>query len=432
MSGVIMLGAGLSGLGCAGVLPEVRIYEKTDHPGGHAWSHCRHGICFDEGAHIAHSRDPEWRNHLISSGVDIHRVPQSRVINYWHGHWITYPVQNHLHELPIEERKRALVDFVRAQVEHRDRSPADYREWCLAHYGTFLTDRFYREYTGKYWRVPMEELATDWLKGRLLPAEMERILAGALAPQEERQSVFSEFWYPATGGYYAFFKNWFDRRPVIFNCPAVRVDWRRREVTFAGGAKERYDALASSIPLPELVHLLVDPPSEVQRAAGLLRHLQLLCVNFVIRRPGLTPAHWFYVYDPDMDVARVTVISNLAPGSVPPGRTVLQAEIFRRQDEPMEADRLGKKAVQDLAHVLGFDPQQDVERVDLVHVPYAYVISDHRRASAVDTIRSWMESEGIFPMGLFGRWQFIWSDEAFRSGEDAGRRIREWLTACRR
>ena len=427
MKDVIILGAGLSGWGCVHVLTGARVYEKKDHPGGHAWSHVLNGVSFDEGAHIAHSKDPEWRARLLALGDSVHRIGQSRVTNFWHGHWITYPVQNHLCELPVEERTAALVDFMHAQMEHQGQTPANYREWCLFQYGRFLTERFYCEYTTKYWRVPMEELATDWLSGRLLPSQADRIVAGALAPMEERQSAFAEFLYPAAGGFYAFFKEALERLPVTYNAAAVRVDSRRREIAFSNGQTESYRALASSIPLPELVRIISDAPEEIRDAAAALRHLQLLCVNMIIRRPALTPAHWFYIYDPDVEVSRVSVIGNLAPNSAPPGHTVLQAEIFRRRDESMDSASLGDKAVRNVARVLGFDSGREVEAVGQVHVPYSYVISDLNRASSVDTIIPWLEARDIYPMGLFGRWKFMWSDVAFRSGIEAGERIRKRL-----
>jgi protoporphyrinogen oxidase len=143
--GVLVLGAGLAGLGCARALPGARVFEAQSHPGGQAWSHAHGGAWFDEGAHISHSRDAEFVR-MITRGLEVHEIAASRVRNHWHGAWITYPVQNHLHELPAAARTRALADFVEAQAQG-GATPADYEQWCLAQYGRYLTEHFYREYT---------------------------------------------------------------------------------------------------------------------------------------------------------------------------------------------------------------------------------------------------------------------------------------------
>ncbi len=41
----------------------------------------------------------------------------------------------------------------------------------------------------------MATMGTDWLGGRLLPSQVETILAGAAGSQEEKQAVFRTFRY---------------------------------------------------------------------------------------------------------------------------------------------------------------------------------------------------------------------------------------------
>lgn len=421
-AGTIILGAGLAGLGCARALPGAHVFEALPHPGGHAWSHEVGGVYFDEGAHICHAKDPTWLEMLYGAAGDVEHIAECQVANYTEGKWITYPVQNNLRDLSEADRQAALRDFEAAQSMPSGREPANYHEWCLTQYGRFLTEKYYRPYTNKYWRVPMEEMATDWLGGRLLPAQVDRIRAGARAPQKESQAVFARFHYPARGGFFSFFKPLYAGLNIQYGKRAVEIHPERKQVVFQDGATESYQALASSIPLPELVRIVKGVPVEVAKAAAKLRHVQLLCVNMIIECADLTPHHWFYIYDEDVDVSRVKVNSNVAPQSVPDGHTALQVEIFRRMDEPLPVDVLTEKAVKDLERILGFG-SDDVRIVRPVHVPYAYVISDLHRASAVDAIIPWLEAQGIYPMGLFGRWKFIWSDAAYQSGMETAERM---------
>ena len=66
---VIVLGAGLAGLGFARHCPGCRVFEAEAAPGGHARSHEFAGAWFDQGAHICHSQDEAW----LESGLRARR-----------------------------------------------------------------------------------------------------------------------------------------------------------------------------------------------------------------------------------------------------------------------------------------------------------------------------------------------------------------------
>lgn len=422
---VRILGAGLTALGFARHWPGATLCEASDHVGGHAFSHSMGGTHFDEGAHICHAKDEAWLKLLYEQAGAVRRIEQSRVANFWHGHWLTYPVQNHLRELPPELRIRALDELISAQIARQGQAPANYEEWCRFQYGDFLTDRFYREYTDKYWRVPMAEMGTDWLAGRLLPSQLSRIIHGAIAPLDEKQSVFSLFHYPERGGFFSFFKGLYDGLPVELNRRAARLCLCERRVGFADGTECSFDSLVSTIPLKELVDITEDVPGELREAARGLRCTQLLVVNLVVGRPNLCPHHWFYVYDPDIEIARVKVVSNVAPAGVPPGTTVLQTEQFVRDDETLDVESRIRRAAADMGRIVGFDPDRDVRFSGHTHVPHAYPIPLRNRQALVDRIAGWFEARGVYPAGLFGRWKYLWSDQAFAAGRDLALRLRE-------
>lgn len=420
---ILVLGAGLTALGFARYHRDARIFEAADHVGGHAFSHEQHGVFFDEGAHICHAKDEEWLKLLYRQAGAVRRIEQSRVACWWHGHWLTYPVQNHLRDLPPDLRIRALDDLVKAQVAHQGKTAAHYEEWCRFQYGDYLTDHFYREYTDKYWRVPMAEMGTDWLAGRLLPSQLSRIIHGAIAPLDEKQSVFSLFHYPERGGFFAFFKGLYDGLDVRLGRRAVHVDSASRVVGFADGSEARFDRLVSTIPLTDLARMTNGAPDDVREAAEGLRCTQLLCVNLVIGKPDLSPYDWFYIYDADIDVSRVKVTSNVAPNSVPGGTTVLQTEQFVRDDEEIDIPARIAKTVRDLARVLQYDPGQDVRAAAHVHVRHAYPIPTIDREARAQRVIDWFEARGIYPAGLFGRWKYLWSDQAFAGGKALVQRL---------
>lgn len=421
MNKIIILGAGLSGAGCARELPGSVIYEAKDHPGGHVWSHEQHGVAYDEGAHISHTKDEAWQKRIADSAGRVVTIPQSRVANYWHGHWTTYPVQNHLRELPPDLRIRALNDLVTAQIAHQGKTASHYAEWIEFQYGPFLAEKFYREYTDKYWRTPMEEMDTDWLSGRLLPSQLERIIHGAIAPLDEKQSVFSSFRYPERGGFFAFHRALFEGLDIRLNARLVKLDTAGKILCFEDGRTASYDRLVSTIPLPVLLNCIAEVPDALRKDAATLRHTRMLGVNLLVRRPDLCPHHWFYIYDTDIAISRVKVMSNITPAGCPPGTTALQTEIFCRDDETFDISALKQQAVKDMARLLKFDPERELIAVDHVYASHAYPVPTLGRKAAVQRIADWLAERDLITTGLYGRWNYMWSDAAFRTGTETAR-----------
>ena len=409
---VVVLGAGLAGLGFARHCPGCRVFEADATPGGHARSHEFAGAWFDQGAHICHSQDGAWLK-LVGAATPLHAMTKSTVLNHKSGRWFAYPVQNHLFDLPKADREAALMDFLAAQEKYRGREPKNYEEWCRFQYGDSLVENFYRLYTAKYWHVPMAELATDWLGGRLLPSQVENIIAGAQGPVAEKQAVFRTFRYPHRGGFFAMLAQLVDGVDLRLNKRAVRVDAAERIVAFADGAAESYDALVSTIPLPELVGMIPDAPADVRAAAAKLRAMRQVCVNLVVDRESLSPANWFYVYDPDIDVSRVSFPFSLSGERN--GRTAIQAEIFLPPATRPDEAALMEKALADLGRLLKF-PASAVLAAEIRAYPLSYVVSDLARAAAVRRVRDWLRGRGIETAGLFGNWEYVWSDRAFAGG----------------
>lgn len=423
-SGVVILGAGVAGLGCAKELPGATIFEAVEHPGGHAYSHPLGEFAFDEGAHISHTKDDQFLALIKRHAGAVRSFEPSIVRNYFDGTWTGYPIQNSLADLGPSRAADALADLVIAHLAAGDDKPATYEAWCRQQYGDFLTDNFYALFTRKYWRRALSELSTDWLGGRLIPSQVPNVIRGALGQPVQGQASFTRFHYPRSGGFFRFFETMYTDLDVRLGRRAVEIDPQHRRVTFADGSSDPYDHLASSIPLPELVAIMPDAPSSVREAAGRLRHTKLLCVNLIVGRPDVTDMHWCYVYDEDLAPARISFPSNLSPG--PNARaTAIQAEVYRDHREAWDPAVLYEQTLSALGTILGFDHERDVTDAGYVVVPYGYVVSDHQRAAAVDHIVSWLDEVQIDTMGLYGRWKYLWSDQAYASGRATARRIKE-------
>ena len=168
--------------------------------------------------------------------------------------------------------------------------------------------------------------------------------------------------------------------------------------------------------------MIPDAPADMRAAAAKLRALRQTCVNLVVNRENLSPANWFYIYDPKIEISRVSFPFSLSGGQN--GRTAIQAEIFLPSAARPDEGALLEKALADLGRLLKF-PKSAILAAEIRTYPLSYVVSDLDRAAAVRRVRDWLRGRGIETAGLFGAWEYVWSDRAFAGGRALAQALRE-------
>jgi protoporphyrinogen oxidase len=429
MSGAVILGAGMAGLGAAhrfraaGVEP--RIYDKKSYPGGHAATF-RHGdFLFDDGPHISFTKDERVQKLFADSVGGRYEVLQTRVNNYWRGHWIKHPAQCNLHGLPEELVIEAIRDFVEAESPPAEEI-GDYAEWLIAAFGKTFAETFPMQYGRKYHTTTAANMTTDWLGPRLYRPQLEEVVRGALSPETPDVHYVDHFRYPTEGGFVAFLDSLLDGVPLELDREVTAVDPRERRLSFAEGSQVSYDSLVSSLPLPELIARIDGVPAEVTEAAGRLACTTCVVVNLGIDRHDLSEYHWTYFYDDDFFFTRLSFPHLLSPNNVPPGAGSIQAEVYySARYRPL--DREPEECIEPVIHDLrrcGLLREDDrILHRDAALVPYANIIFDHDRPAALAIVLGYLDEIGIASCGRYGRWGYHWTDESFLSGEEAAQQI---------
>jgi protoporphyrinogen oxidase len=181
MSNIVVLGSGMGGLGAAhrlhaeGIRPV--IYEKSAHYGGHTASFRNdQGFLFDLGPHISFTKDQRVQDLLAENVQGEYESIQIYLNNYWRGHWLTHPVQLHMHGLPENLIVEIVDDFV-AEQHAEQRAINNYEDWLVASYGRKFAELFPMQYTRKYHLTSADNMSTDWLGPRMYrPSLKERSL----------------------------------------------------------------------------------------------------------------------------------------------------------------------------------------------------------------------------------------------------------------
>lgn len=429
MAKIVVLGTGMAGFGAAhrlhveGIRPVM--YDRNGYHGGLTASF-QHpgGFIFDRGPHISFTKDPRIQALFADSVDQQYESVTITLNNYWRGHWPLHPVQLHLHGLPTDIVVQVIEDFI-AERNGPERPIENYADWLLASFGRSFAELFPMQYTRKYHLVPAEQLTTDWLGPRIYRPNLDEVLRGALSASAPHMHYITHFRYPTQGGFQSFLRKFVPLGNLVLNHEVVSIDPKAREVAFANRHVAEYDALISSVPLPDLVRMIRGAPSEIVEAAGRLACSTCVLVNLGVDRADLSSAHMSYFYDEDICFSRLSFPHMLSPGTCPPGAGSIQAEVyFSEKYRPFTGAPQDwiEPVIADLRRCGILREGDGILLRDAGLIRYANVIFDQDRPAALQTVHGYLDEIGIAYCGRHGDWGYMWTDESFKSGERAAER----------
>jgi protoporphyrinogen oxidase len=426
MKRIAILGTGMAGFGAAhaahraGAQPVM--YDMNDHIGGHTASYeFPGGWTFDEGPHVSFTDDVRIQD-LLAANVDGAYVQaRTKVNNYWKGHWIKHPAQINLHGLPADLITKILLQFV--AVSQRTETPPvrNYEDWLRASFGDTFSETFPMQYTIKYHTTTAANMNTEWIGPRLYQPKLEEVFRGALQEKSDDVHYISGFRYPSRGGFVAYLEAFRKIANIKLGHQVVRIDPKERVLYFKNGAVAGYDAVVSSIPLPELIPMIVGAPPDVVEAAGRLACSEVVIVSLGIDRADLVDAHWSYFYDRDIFFTRLSTPHLQSPNNVPPGCGSLQAECYYSKNTGRSIAVRGLHRARD-CRPEALRRAAETDRIlfrHAMHIPYANVIFDLESGPSAAAVHGYLDDVGIDYCGRYGDWAYIWTDQSFVSGEKA-------------
>jgi protoporphyrinogen oxidase len=429
MSNIVVLGSGMAGFGAAyrlhaeGITPVM--YDKNPYHGGHTASfRDDSGFMFDIGPHISFTKDPRIQEIFADSVDQQYETIPINLNNYWRGYWPLHPVQLHLHGLPEDVVVKVISDFVDEQ-KGPERPVKNYADWLLASYGRTFAELFPMQYTRKYHLTTAENMSTDWLGPRMYRPSLEEVLRGAVSPAAPHVHYITHFRYPSNGGFTSYLRKFVPLGNLKLQHELAAIDPRTRQLSFTNGVVTQYDALVSSVPLPDLVRMIRGTPDDVLEAARRLACSTCVLVNVGVDRADLSTAHMTYFYDADICFTRLGFPHMLSASNAPPGTGSIQAEVyFSEKYRPFTGapDDWIEPVVRDLRRSGLLRDQDRVLSSRAMLLRYANVIFDLDRAAALATVHGYLNDLGIAYCGRYGDWGYMWTDESFKSGELAAER----------
>jgi protoporphyrinogen oxidase len=420
-----ILGAGLAGLSAAYHLGgEHLLLEKDPVVGGLCKSVDIDGYIFDYAPHILFTRDDYVRTlfkDLLKGNLCRH-ARESYI--YLEGVYVRYPFEVNLKTLP-EDIIQECIDGI---INRKTFKPKNFEEWIYTTFGGGIARHYMIPYNQKTWKYDLSKMNFDWIKGRVPSPSVEEMRKGASRTLKKDYGPNAEFMYPKHGGIGALADqlsgdlNVSTSSEVVEVRPSgteVRVRYRKGEETREIASEK----VLSSIPLPDLVGILHDPPEEVVRAAGSLVYNSLVCINVGVKRPDIIDKHWLYFPEEKFIFNRISFPMNFSEHTTPRGRSSILVEVTQREAD-INTEMIRDQVMEDLTETEIITERDEIEVCDVSTSKYAYVIYDLDHKKNVGIVHDYLESINIIPIGRFGEWEYFNMDKAILSGKEAASRMR--------
>ena len=417
MSGLVILGGGVAGIAASYTANKIGIknelFEASSRTGGLLDNFSVSNFRFDHAVHLSFTQN-EYVRSIFDCVPYVTHKPTPR--NYEKNKWFKHPIQNNLFPLSAEEKVHAIKDFINRPVH---KNIQNYEDWLFHQYGTYITERFPLKYTEKYWNVPANQLTTDWIGNRMYQPSIDEVLYGAFTDQTPNTYYAAHMRYPQVGGYKAFISPMEKEVMIHTNKRAVELDVKNRLVYFQDGKNVYYDNLISSIPLPEIISIMRDVPQEIQSAADALWATSIALVSIGFNQPDIAKDLWFYIYDEDILASRAYSPSLKSRDNVPENCSSYQFEIYfsKNRPLPMTKDLLLEHIIESLVK-MKITSKSDIIVTDVRTIPYGNVVFDHNIKVCREKVIRFLMNQRIYPIGRFGEWNYLWSDQSLLSGKN--------------
>jgi len=418
-----ILGAGVSGLALARALIEggldatdITLFEAAPVAGGLCRSKVIDGFTYDlAGGHILFSKKKEildWMQTAGGGSEAFEKRNRNTAIRF-EDRWVRYPFENGIGDLPEQANYECLAGYVHAWHQRKltgSEAPADFSAWIQWRFGEGIAKYFMNPYNEKIWKRPLEEITSEWVAGRVPDAPIEDVLRAAVGIRTEGYVHQSVFWYPKQGGFQAITDGMASdlQDRIRLSTPVDKIT-RRGEGWAVHG--EDFDRVVLTTPLDLTPQLVEGVPQDVAEAMGELEYNGLVTYLVALDTPKQPDLSWCYLPHPDQGPAnRVTWMSNYSENGAPDGKSSLLVEITRPGREAQPADDLEEISLLGLENA-GLIQRDQVLFTDRSDVNRAYVVYVHGHEKRRQKAIGWLEEQGLFPLGRFGRYEYDNSDQ---------------------
>jgi len=268
---------------------KAQVLEKESRPGGLVRTEQVGHFQFDYAGHLLHFRDREMEKYLktIIGEKNLGRLKRRSFI-FSKKVLTPYPFQVHTYGLPAEVIRDCILGFIQAKLNPAKTRPANFKQWIIQNLGAGFAEHFLFPFNQKFWKIPLEQLDSQWAEWAIPKPAIKDVIEGALGINRSDFGYNAWFYYPKQGGIEKIARAMSQKiANISLNREIISVHPKDMKILLANGQEMGYDSLVSTMPLKELVKRLKNAPELIEKAGQGLSYVSVLCVNLGIKGPWL-------------------------------------------------------------------------------------------------------------------------------------------------
>jgi len=390
----VIIGAGISGLSFASVLPykSYLILEKEKEVGGLCKTIKKEGFIWDYSGHFMHFKDDSLKRKLFKK-IQCEIISQNKntAIKY-KNKFIDYPFQENIHQLNKKEFIDCLYDLY---FRPKEKKCSDLKGFLISNYGKSICEKFLFPYNSKLYCTGLENLDKDAI-GRFFPhADFSQVLYNI---REKRKDTYNEiFYYPKKGIFElvkAFLPENFSNR-IILNEPVIEIDLNNKRVRTRSYEIE-YDYLISTIDLKSFLKLVkIKVPTYLASS-------KVLVFNFGFDAAAKSDFHWIYVPEYKYPMYRVGFYNNIIKQT----KLSLYVEVAFRDDAKIDSvSKIKENILSSLDNMGILNGERLVADHNVIMNP-AYVHISNKSINFVKDLKRNLHNKNCYLLGRYAEWKY--------------------------
>ncbi len=411
----LVVGAGVTGLSFCNFIDseDYLVLEREDEIGGWCKTVKKDGFVWDFSGHFFHFNHPDIEEYLRA------RMPPDEVVTVeknaqiiYDGHWIDFPFQKNIHQLPKQEFAECLYDvYFRDEVDD-EFDPESFKGMLYEKFGKGISEKFLVPYNEKLYACDLEQLDRDAM-GRFFPyADLDEIIGNMR--REEDDSYNATFTYPKNGAimYIEALATEVPDERIRLEEALVDIDLDAKIAHTSQGREISFEYLISSAPFDRLMQMV-----DLDYDPGVFSYNKVLVFNLGFDRKGPEGVHWIYFPEKKYPFYRVGFYDNIMGTD----RMSLYVEIGNPADADPDVDRAREAVLEGLAEAGLVDDHELVAQHSTILDP-AYVHITEESNAAYDDLDRKLQLRGVHSIGRYGGWTYCAiEDNIVEARELAGR-----------
>jgi protoporphyrinogen oxidase len=379
-------------------------------------------------------------------------IPNKRFTRiYYNKHFFLYPLQpiNALLGLSLWESFRCICSYIKIRL-FPIKNVVSFQAWVTNRFGVRLFSIFFKTYTEKLWGIKCDQISADWaserIKGFSLSKAIFYAFFGRFFKKNKPRTIQDDFFYPSHGAGTLWQKatdQALQNKDVTLNCNQevvliehdgkniINVQTRRTEKKNSVHKLEKYDVdyLFSTMSLRSFVlSLFPSAPTDVVKAAKLLRYRSLITVNLIVHKKHVSPDHWIYVHEKEVKIVRIDNMNNFSLKMVDDAEhhTALSLEYFAFIDDPFfkKTDQEFIDLAKNELEKIDFLKKEAIRDGIVIRETEAYPVYDQNYKEALGIVSAYVSHFlNVQFIGRNGKHQYNNMDVAMISAFDAVDRV---------